>query len=118
MNDTTTRIEPVIAAPFTAPASPPANAPERSALDQLSRIEDKAARIEEKFARYEAVFGRAQASIDAAAARVEVAAKSVDAVELAQEVALLRARVEKTPRFAALITAALAGAAASAGGEG
>lgn len=74
---------------------------------QLARIEEKAARIEEKFARQEAVFGRAQDALDRSAERVEIAARSVDAEELSREVARLRARVEQTPRFGALLLSTL-----------
>ena len=41
------------------------------------------------------------------AARVEAAARNVDAAELAHEVAALRARVNQTPRFAALALTSL-----------
>jgi hypothetical protein len=82
--------------------------------DQLSRIEEKAARIEEKFARQEAVFGRAQDSLDRAADRVEQAAKSVDAVELANEVAALRARIDRTPQTGTLLLAGLVTSVATA----
>jgi predicted ribosome quality control (RQC) complex YloA/Tae2 family protein len=82
-------------------------APAEGSAEQLSRIEEKTARIEEKFARQEAVFGRAQDALDRAADRVEQAAKSVDAVELANEVAALRARIDKTPQTATLVLAGL-----------
>ena len=110
MND---RIEPTVD-PTAEPAPAPAGkAPPRSALDQLSRIEEKAARIEEKFARYEAVFGRVENRLDAAVHRVEEAARSVDAVELATAVSALKARVEQTPRFGAMIITALVTAIAT-----
>lgn len=110
MND---RIEPSVGIDPTAePAPPPRSASpsttQKSAMDQLARIEEKAARIEEKFARYEAVLGRAQDNLDRAAKRVEDAARGVDAAELAAEVATMRARLEKVPRFPALIMTALA----------
>ena len=46
MND---RIEPTVD-PTAEPAAPPPKPAQKSALDQLSRIEEKAARIAEKFA--------------------------------------------------------------------
>lgn len=85
----------------------PASASSHATIDQLSRIEEKTARIEEKFARNEAVFARAQDSLERSAARVEAAARNVDAAELAHEVAALRARVDQTPRFAALALTSL-----------
>jgi hypothetical protein len=88
--------------------------PADGSADQLSRIEEKTARIEEKFARQEAVFGRAQDALDRAAERVEQAAKSVDAVELANEVTALKARIDKTPQTATLVLAGLVTSIATA----
>lgn len=99
------QMPPLPAVAGAVPPDPVANAD--ASLSQLARIEEKAARIEEKFARYEAVFGRAQDSLGRAAERVETAARSVDAAELAQEVANLRARVDQTPRFGALLLSTL-----------
>jgi hypothetical protein len=105
------RIEPELD-PTAEPAPPPRAAP-KSALDQLSRIEEKAARIEEKFARYEAVLNRAEHKLDHAAQRVESAARSVDAAELAREVGILRILVERAPGRGALFMAALITAVAT-----
>jgi uncharacterized membrane protein len=116
----TMRQEPVVETPATSAevpvtiidlARPARTMPAPAPGDQLSRIEEKAARIEEKFARQEAVFGRAQDVLDRSAERVEMAARSVDAAELANEVARLRARVEQTPRFGALLLTTLLTAA-------
>jgi hypothetical protein len=107
------RQEPVVQEPVVITMTPAAPQDLPSRQDQLSRIEEKSARIEEKFSRQEAVFGRAQDALDRAAERVETAARSVDAVELANEVAALRARVDKTPRFATLMLASLVTAVAT-----
>jgi predicted ribosome quality control (RQC) complex YloA/Tae2 family protein len=110
----TKRQEPVVQEPVVitmTPAAVPQDLLHNN--DQLSRIEEKTARIEEKFSRQEAVIGRAQDALDRAAERVETAARSVDAVELANEVAALRARVDKTPRFATLMLASLVTAVAT-----
>lgn len=89
-------------APMQQPVNPPvSNAPRE--MDQLSRIEDKAARIEEKFARYEAVLTRAEASLERSSQKVETAAGAMDFAGIREEVAYLRQRVEKTPRFGALV---------------
>ena len=92
------RQEPVVVA--IPVASEPAPAP---ALDQLSRIEEKAARIEEKFARYEAVLNRAEATLERSAKKVEDTARGLDFDGLNGELTKLNARVDATPRFGALV---------------
>ena len=83
---------------ITSPPSPPA-----PALDQLTRIEEKAARIEEKFARYEAVLNRAEATLERSAKKVEDTARGLDFDGLNGELTKLHARVNATPRFGALV---------------
>jgi hypothetical protein len=91
----------------TAPAPAAAAAP---ALDQLSRIEEKAARIEEKFARYETVLNRAEATLDRGAHRLEETARGLDFDGLSGALQKLNARIDATPRFGALMIASLASA--------
>lgn len=111
MSENVERIEPTLLKPASPPA--PAAAPERTALDQFSRMEDKLARIEEKFARFETILSRAEDRLDRATHRVEEAAKSVDAAELATEVTGLRSSVDKVPRLGGLIVTALVSAVAT-----
>jgi hypothetical protein len=113
--DAAQRQEPIIApaaanaeAPPVMVAAPaPAPAP---ALDQLSRIEEKAARIEEKFARYEAVLNRAEATLDRGAHRLEDTARGLDFDGLSGALQKLNARIDRTPRFGALMLSSLASA--------
>ena len=79
-----------------ASAQPPSEAPgSRSALDQLSRIEDKTARIEEKYARSEAILQRVGSTVEAATSRMnEVASQA--------ELAALRDQVRRLPGTGAL----------------
>src|SRR3954447_13426177 len=64
-DDLRAAVEPAAATPREADLS--ASSPARSALDQLSRIEDKAARIEEKYARTEALLLRVEDKLGDAA---------------------------------------------------
>ena len=77
------------------------------ALDQLSRIEDKAARIEEKYARTEALLLRVTDKLDAATSQMGEAARQADLEALRQEVAGFSGRIRNLPGFASLMVAAL-----------
>lgn len=96
----TARQDPVLVSIPLPAELPPAPVP---ALDQLTRIEEKAARIEEKFARYEAVLNRAEATLERSAKKVEDTARGLDFDGLNGELTKLNARVNATPRFGALV---------------
>jgi hypothetical protein len=103
------------AAVETAPIAPaaarepdlPASSPARSALDQLSRIEDKAARIEEKYARTEALLLRVEDKLGDAAGRMSEAARQSDLDALRQEVAGFSRRFRNLPGLTSLVMTAI-----------
>ncbi|MBS7696599.1 MAG: hypothetical protein KF792_02870 [Chelatococcus sp.] len=101
-------------APQTAPRPAPASAPQtaqpqpsaqavpasqRSGLDQLARIEEKAARIEEKFARSEALMLRLEAQIEKSTGITGSLARQED-------VSAVDYRVSRLPGYGALIVVA------------
>ena len=90
----------------SAPASSEAPG-SRSALDQLSRIEDKTARIEEKYARTEALMHRVADTTDAATARMGEVALQGDLVALRNEVMAVSKRVRGLPGLTALVFTAI-----------
>jgi hypothetical protein len=97
-----------------AEAPPPARN-DRSGIDQLSRIEDKAARIEEKYARSETLIQRLQDRVEAATGRMSEAALQSDLVIVRERVDELARRVRGLPGlnslvFTAIVTALLAAA--------
>jgi hypothetical protein len=118
------RLEPTVAGPTVSPAtaaaelksavestpSPavPVEAPgARPALDQLSRIEDKAARIEEKFARSEALVQRVGDVVEAATNRIQDAASHAEVAALRGEVNAMAAQVRRLPGKTALVSVAI-----------
>jgi len=79
----------------------------RSALDQLSRIEDKAARIEEKYARSETLLQRVGSTVEAATNRMNEVASQADIVALRSEVRAMAAQVRQLPGKTALVAVAV-----------
>jgi len=98
-------VEPAAATPREADLS--ASSPARSALDQLSRIEDKAARIEEKYARTEALLLRVEDRLGDAAGRMSEAARQADLDALRQEVAAFSRRFRNLPGLTSLVVTAI-----------
>src|SRR4051794_10658008 len=94
-DDLRAAVEPAAATPREADLS--ASSPARSALDQLSRIEDKAARVEEKYARTEALLLRVEDKLGDAAGRMSDAARQADLDALRQEGAAVSRRVRQLP---------------------
>jgi hypothetical protein len=84
-----------------------ASSPARSALDQLSRIEDKSARIEEKYARTEALLLRVEDKLGDAASRMSDAARQADLDALRQEVAAFSRRFRNLPSLTSLVVVAI-----------
>jgi len=95
--------------PTAAPreAELPASSPARSALDQLSRIEDKAARIEEKYARTETLLLRVEDRLGDTAGRMSEAARQADLDALRQEVAAFSRRFRNLPGLTSLVMTAI-----------
>ena len=79
----------------------------RPALDQLSRIEDKAARIEEKIARSEAMMQRVSDVVDAATSRMQDVASHAEVAALRGEVNAMAAQVRRLPGKTALVSVAI-----------
>jgi len=104
-DDLRAAVEPAAATPREADLS--ASSPARSALDQLSRIEDKAARIEEKYARTEALLLRVEDKLGDAAGRMSDAARQADLDALRQEVAAFSRRFRNLPGLTSLVMVAV-----------
>jgi hypothetical protein len=94
------------AEPYAAQASAEAQG-SRSALDQLSRIEDKTARIEEKYARTEALLLRVEDRLGDTAGRMSEAARQADLDALRQEVAGFSQRFRNLPGLTSLVMTAI-----------
>jgi len=93
----------------SAPSAPlPVEVPgTRPALDQLSRIEDKAARIEEKFARSEALVQRVSDVVETATGRMQDVASHAEVAALRGEVNAMAAYVRRLPGKTALVSVAI-----------
>ena len=78
-----------------------------SALDQLSRIEDKTARIEEKYARSEAILQRVGSTVEAATSRMNEVASQSELAALRSEVSAMAAQVRHLPGKTVLVTVAI-----------
>jgi hypothetical protein len=85
----------------------------RAAIDQLSRIEDKAARIEEKYARTEAILLRVEDKLDHVASRSADAARQPELSATRQELANLSRQVQRLPSGTALFAVAIVTALAT-----
>ena len=118
------RLEPTVGGPTVSPATaadelrsvvesapstalPVEAAGTRPALDQLSRIEDKAARIEEKIARSEAMMQRVSDVVEAATSRMQDVASHAEVAALRGEVNAMSAQVRRLPGKTALVSVAI-----------
>lgn len=99
-------------APIPAPSATLAPS-ERSSLDQLSRIEDKAARIEEKYARSEALLMRVESAVEKATIRLDEAATHMDLGGLKETAARIERRQKRPTSYLGLVALILISAVAS-----